>query len=207
MLFRDRLFKTDKINHITITIKHLTNFEKYFYFKSHKYLNKSITLWKNKLGNNMRTKIQNSFIISLILLLMSSFSLSAQTTKSSKKGESNVIHLTKEEFLTKVFNYEKNKEWNYTGNIPCILDFYANWCGPCRMISPYLDQLAEEYKGKIYIYKINVDQERELASVFGASSIPLLIFIPVNGSPLANRGALPKEEIKNAIDNVLLGNK
>ena len=90
------------------------------------------------------------------------------------------------------------------GDKPCILDFYANWCGPCRMISPYLEQLAEEYKGKIYIYKINVDKEKELASAFGASSIPLLVFIPMKGHPNANRGALPKEEIKNAIETLLL---
>jgi thioredoxin len=155
----------------------------------------------------MRTKIKHSFLISLLLLFTGSFSLTAQKTTTSKKEEGKVIHLNKEDFLKKVFNYEKNQDWKYTGDKPCILDFYANWCGPCRMISPYLDQLAEEYKGKIYVYKINVDQEKELASVFGASSIPLLVFIPVNGSPLANRGALPKEEIKNAIDKVLLGNK
>ena len=118
-----------------------------------------------------------------------------------------VIHLTKSEFLQKVFNYEASKEWKYNGDKPCLLDFYASWCGPCRMISPFLDQLAEEYKDKIYIYKINTDQERELASVFGASSIPLLVFIPVNAPPQASRGALPKEEIKKAIDGVLLGKK
>ena len=126
----------------------------------------------------------------------------------SSNEEGKVIHLDKSEFLKKVFNYETSKEWKYVGDKPCLLDFYAHWCGPCRMISPFLDQLAEEYKGKIYIYKINTDQERELATIFGASSIPLLVFIPNNNEqPQASRGALPKEEIKRAIDVVLLGKK
>ena len=173
----------------------------------------------------MRTTLKNGFLFALIALV-SSFSTNIlaqaqpqtqpqpqkkthqQTKKSEgKKEEGKVIHLNKEEFLKKVFNYETSKEWKYSGDRPCVLDFYANWCGPCRMISPFLDELAEEYKGKIYIYKINTDQERELASMFGASSIPLLVFIPMNGQPQANRGALPKEEIKRAIDVVLLGKK
>lgn len=114
-----------------------------------------------------------------------------------------VKHLNKAEFKKLVVNVDA-EGWNYLGDKPCIVDFYASWCGPCRMISPYLDDLAKEYKDKIYIYKINVDEEKELAGYFGASSIPLLIFIPKNGQPQASRGALPKEEIKNAIETVLL---
>ena len=161
----------------------------------------------------MRTTLKNGFLFALIALVCS-FSTNilaqTQTKASTKKTEDKkevvdkVIHLNKEEFLKKVFNYEENNEWKYLGDKPCVLDFYASWCGPCRMISPFLDQLAEEYKGKIYIYKINTDQERELASMFGASSIPLLVFIPMKDQPQANRGALPKEEIKRAIDAVLL---
>ena len=165
----------------------------------------------------MRTTLKNGFLFALIALVCSfSSNILAQPqpqTKTpakkveSKKEEGKVIHLNKEEFLKRVFNFEKSNEWKYLGDKPCVLDFYANWCGPCRMISPFLDELAEEYKGKIYIYKINTDQERELASMFGASSIPLLIFIPMSGQPQANRGALPKEEIRRAIETVLLGKK
>lgn len=167
----------------------------------------------------MGTTLKNGFLSALIALVCSfSTNILAQTqaqtqtqTKTpAKKAEEKkevidkVIHLNKEEFLKKVFNYEESNEWKYLGDKPCLLDFYAGWCGPCRMISPFLDQLAEEYKGKIYIYKINVDQERELAGMFGASSIPLLVFIPIKEQPQANRGALPKEEIKKAIETVLL---
>ena len=149
-------------------------------------------------------------VFTSVFLIGSVHVFAQQTQKSgaSVSGEEGkVIHLTKSDFLKKVFNYETSKEWKYVGDKPCLLDFYASWCGPCRMISPFLDQLAEEYKGKIYIYKINTDQERELAATFGASSIPLLIFIPMNGQPQASRGALPKEDIKKAIDTVLLGKK
>jgi len=164
----------------------------------------------------MKMKLKTGFLFALIVLISSfSSTLFAQTKtqssptvqKTEEGAEGKVIHLTKEEFLKRVFNFEKSTEWKYLGDKPCILDFYAHWCGPCRMISPFLDQLAEEYKGQIYIYKINVDKERELAAAFGASSIPLLVFIPMNGQPQANRGALPKEEIRRAIDTVLLGKK
>lgn len=117
------------------------------------------------------------------------------------------MELTKAEFLKKVYNYETQKEWKYQGDKPCILDFYATWCVPCRMLSPHLDALAKEYKGKIYVYKINVDKERDLAAAFGASSIPLIIFVPMNGQPQANRGYLPKDDLENAINTVLLKKK
>lgn len=156
----------------------------------------------------MRTTFRNiSLLISLFFIGSFSINAVAQAKTDAKKTESKVIHLTKADFLKRVFNYEASNEWKYIGDKPCILDFYANWCGPCRMISPYLDELAEEYKGKVYIYKINTDQEKELAAMFGASSIPLLVFIPMKDQPQANRGALPKEEIKRAIDTVLLGKK
>ncbi len=118
-------------------------------------------------------------------------------------NESLVKHLNKEQFKKLVVDVDKDG-WKFLGDKPCIVDFYASWCGPCRMISPYLDDLAKDYKGQINIYKINVDEEKDLARYFGASSIPLLIFIPKDGQPQASRGALPKEEINNAIKNVLL---
>jgi thioredoxin len=113
-------------------------------------------------------------------------------------------HLTKETFLNKVFNYEKNKEWKFEGELPALIDFYADWCQPCKMIAPILKELAEEYKGKIDIYKVNTESETELAAAFGIRSIPSLLFIPKTGQPQMAQGALPKENLKQAIEEVLL---
>ncbi len=117
------------------------------------------------------------------------------------------IHLTKQEFLTKVANYEESpSEWKYLGDKPAIVDFYASWCGPCKTIAPILDDLAEEYDGQIYIYKIDTEEEEELAAAFGIRSIPTLLFIPMEGQPQMAQGALPKATFKQAIDEVLLKN-
>jgi len=113
-------------------------------------------------------------------------------------------HLTKETFLSKIFDYENNKDWKFEGDLPCIVDFYADWCGPCKMIAPVLEELSEEYKGKINIFKINTEQELELSSAFGIRSIPSLLFIPKTGQPQMAMGALPKESLKQVIDDVLL---
>jgi len=90
-------------------------------------------------------------------------------------------HLTKQAFLEKVFNYEQNTEWKFEGELPCLIDFYADWCGPCKMVAPVLEELSEEYKGKINIYKINTEQETELAGAFGIRSIPSILFVPKDG--------------------------
>jgi len=113
-------------------------------------------------------------------------------------------HLTKQTFLEKVFNYEQNQEWKFEGSLPCIIDFYADWCGPCKMVAPILDELATEYQGKINIYKINTEEEQELAGTFGIRSIPSMLFVPMNGQPQMSVGALPKDSLKKAIDDVLL---
>jgi thioredoxin len=112
--------------------------------------------------------------------------------------------LTKETFLTKVFDYEKNQDWKFNGELPAIIDFWAPWCGPCRMVGPVLEELSEEYKGKVNIYKVNTDEEQELGSVFGIRSIPSILFVPMEGQPKMAVGALPKESIKQAIDKELL---
>jgi thioredoxin len=113
-------------------------------------------------------------------------------------------HLTKETFLQKVFDFTNNKDWNFNGELPCLIDFYADWCGPCKMVAPVLEELSEEYKGKINIYKINTEEEQELAAVFGIRSIPSMLFCPKDDKPQMAVGALPKDALKDAIHNVLL---
>jgi len=112
-------------------------------------------------------------------------------------------HLTTAEFKEKVFNYETNKEWKYEGNVPCIIDFYADWCQPCKMVAPVLEELEEEYQGKIKVYKVDTEVERELAAVFGIQSIPSLLFVPMDAQPQMAMGALPKETFEQAIKDVL----
>ncbi|MBN1155545.1 thioredoxin [candidate division KSB1 bacterium] len=113
-------------------------------------------------------------------------------------------HLTKETFLQKVFNYEQHNEWKYEGELPCIIDFYADWCGPCKMVAPVLEELAQEYKDDIVIYKLDTEKEQELAGAFGIQSIPSLLFVPKEGQPQMAMGALPKETLKKVIEDVLL---
>lgn len=116
-------------------------------------------------------------------------------------------HLTKQKFLEKVFNYEKNKEWKFEGELPCLIDFYADWCAPCKMVAPIMEELSEEYKGKVNFYKINTENEQELAGAFGISSIPSLLFIPKKGQPQMAVGALPKETMVKVIEDELLGSR
>ncbi|MCF8241241.1 MAG: thioredoxin [Melioribacteraceae bacterium] len=113
-------------------------------------------------------------------------------------------HLTKQDFLDKVFNYEQKKEWDYQGELPAIIDFYADWCGPCKMVAPVLEELSDEYEGKIKIFKIDTEAEQELAAVFGIRSIPSILFIPKNDKPQMAQGALPKDSLIQIIDDVLL---
>jgi thioredoxin len=117
-----------------------------------------------------------------------------------------VVHLTAQDFKEKVFNYETGKEWKYEGSLPAIVDFYAEWCSPCKMVAPILEDLALEYSGKIVVYKVNTENEQELASVFGIQSIPTLLFIPKEGQPQAAMGALPRQTFEKVIQDVLLKN-
>jgi len=112
-------------------------------------------------------------------------------------------HLTKETFMIKVFNYEKNKEWKFEGEKPCIIDFYADWCGPCKMVAPILEDLSKDFEGKLDVFKINTEEEQELASVFGIRSIPSFLFVPLEGQPQMAMGALPKETFVKAFKDVL----
>ena len=157
---------------------------------------------------------------SLTLLLLAFMTINFGCANTANKTEENksellatsetnaetgkTIHLTNATFKQYVFNYDLNKEWKYEGDLPCIIDFYADWCGPCKRIAPILDELAKEYDGKIIIYKVNTEKERELAGAFAIQSIPALLFIPVKGQPQMAQGALPKESFIEAINNVLL---
>ncbi len=113
-------------------------------------------------------------------------------------------NLNKDTFLKKVFNYEENKVWKYEGDIPCVIDFWAPWCGPCRAVAPVIEELSKEYEGKVNFYKINTDDEQELAGAFGIRSIPSLLFVPMEGQPKMAVGALPKDALKKAVDTELL---
>jgi thioredoxin 1 len=114
-----------------------------------------------------------------------------------------VEHLTKATFLEKVFNYEENKDWKFEGSKPCIIDFYADWCGPCKIVAPILEELASEYNGRINVFKVDTEKEQELAAAFGIRSIPSLLFVPKDGQPQMAMGALPKESFEKAFKDVL----
>ena len=114
-----------------------------------------------------------------------------------------IIHLTMAGFLRRIADIE-NKEWKFLGDKPALIDLYAPWCGPCKMLSPVLDELSDEYEGKVDIYKVNVDDEEELSAAFGIRSVPTLIFVPMNGAPQMSAGALQKPQLKEAIERILL---
>jgi thioredoxin 1 len=114
-----------------------------------------------------------------------------------------IEHLTLDTFKEKVFNYSESKEWKFEGDKPCLIDFYADWCGPCKMVAPILEELAKEYDGKMNIYKVDTEDQRELAGMFGIQSIPSLLFVPKDGQPQMAMGALPKETLIKAFREVL----
>ena len=123
--------------------------------------------------------------------------------KIRKIKENKMEHLTQETFKEKIFNYEKNKDWKFEGDKPAIIDFYADWCGPCKMVAPILEELSSEYDGKLNIFKVNTEEQQELAAAFGIRSIPSILFIPKEGQPQMSMGALPKETFKKTIEDVL----
>ena len=153
-------------------------------------------------------KTKYTFILSAVMVIVSCCRNSGgdnQQNTNNKEKKMQTIHLTKSEFLVKVADYETSpNEWKYLGDRPAIIDFYASWCGPCKMIAPILEELAAEYGDSIYIYKIDTEKEQELSAAFGIRSIPTLLFVPMEGAPQMAQGAMPKNALKEAIDKVLL---
>ncbi len=116
------------------------------------------------------------------------------------------VNLTTEDFKDIFFDYNKSQEWAYNQDTPAIIDFYADWCAPCKAVAPVLEELSEEYAGKLTIYKVNTEVEQELSSVFGIRSIPSLLFVPTkNKQPMMQAGALPKETLIEVIEKELVG--
>lgn len=146
-------------------------------------------------------------IILLTFLAALMLALPAEARDKNEK-KMKTIHLTEAEFLEKVYNYEQNgDELIYLGDKPALVDFYASWCGPCKAIAPILEELAAEYEGQIYIYKVNTEQERKISQVFNIRSIPTLLFIPMEGKPSMAQGAMPKADLQKSIDELLLNKK
>ena len=142
-------------------------------------------------------------IIALFATLLT-IAVVAYANDDNTKDKSNVINLTKTEFIEKVTDFENIKEWAYKGDKPAIIDFYADWCGPCRKLSPILEEIATEFKDEIYVYKINTDKEPEIATAVGIRVLPTLLFIPLDGKPKSNEGFIPKENLIKIVDSVLL---
>jgi thioredoxin len=150
----------------------------------------------------MKKIIALSIVLQAFLLNYSCAS-SPGDVKETHNNSAAVIHLTNEDFKKLIFNYETNKEWKYAGTKPAIIDFYADWCAPCRQLSPVIEELAREYEGKIIVYKVDTEKEKLLSGNLGISGLPTLLFIPMKGDPQASMGALPKETLVKIINEVL----
>ena len=154
--------------------------------------------------------MKKSLLATLAVFAFALGSFAGEPVKSASGIDSKPIYLTKSEFIKRVVDYEKNKtEWKYKGDKPAIIDFYADWCGPCKKVAPALEELASDYAGKVYIYKINIDKEPELAGLFGVKNIPTFLIIPMKGNPQISSGASAnhaenKTRFKQIIDDVLL---
>jgi len=151
----------------------------------------------------MKKKVLFSIMISS-LFFINCKSENPASVPSKGSGESAVIMLTNDSFKKLVFNYEDNKEWKYEGNMPAIIDFYADWCAPCRQLSPLVDEVAKEYAGKIVVYKVDTEKEKALSQSIGITGLPTLLFIPAEGQPRLSMGALPKASLVKAINEILL---
>ena len=139
----------------------------------------------------------------LIALVIIATAMTANAQE--KKNEPKVKHLTYSEFLKKVWDFERNPTtFEYKGKLPAVIDFYADWCGPCRRVAPIMEKMAEDYEGKLLVYKVNVSEEKDLAAVFQVRSIPMVLFIPVKGNPMMQVGALPESEYRETVEEFLI---
>jgi thioredoxin 1 len=151
----------------------------------------------------MKRKVLLSLLVSLVFLINCN-SEKRGSSETNNNGTANVVHLSNDTFKKMVFNYEVNKEWKYEGSVPAIIDFYADWCAPCRQLAPMLEEIAKEYEGKIIVYKVNTDKETLLTQNMGITGLPTLLFVPAKGSPQMSTGLIPKENLVKAINEVLL---
>ena len=143
-----------------------------------------------------------------LLVGMANASNGNKNNNNKTENKMTVTELTQEDFVKKVYDFKTNPNaWKFEGDKPAVIDFYATWCGPCKMMSPILDEISKEYEGKINIYKVNVDKEADLASVFGIRSIPSLLFVPMKKEPSMVQGAMQKNELKKLVDDILLESK
>ena len=163
-------------------------------------------VWLSSCGGAAKPENNSSTAVTATSMAgQSGTSSEATTDNNSASAEENVVQLTKAVFLDKIYDFEKDpKKWIFKGDKPCVIDFYADWCRPCKMVAPIMAELSEKYKGQITIYKVNVDKERELAQFFGIQSIPTVFFCPPTGDPQMTQGALPKETYEKVITEVLL---
>ena len=140
-------------------------------------------------------------ILIAMMILATAFTVNAQ----DKKDDSKVKQLTYNEFLHKIWDFEDDPtSFKYKGKLPAVIDFYADWCGPCRRVAPIMEKMAEEFEGQLVVYEVNTDQERDLASVFQVRSIPMVLFIPMKGQPLMQVGAMQEKDYRKIIEEKLL---
>lgn len=144
------------------------------------------------------------FYVTYLQVVMPELTPSGFRHRICDTGSMATINLTAKDFRERIFEYATEEEWTYKGSLPAIVDFYADWCGPCRAVAPALEELSDEYEGRLVIYKIDTDMEEELSSLFGIQSIPTLLFIPMEGSPMIQKGALSKNVLRQVIEERLL---
>lgn len=137
--------------------------------------------------------MKRSILVSILCAFMA-FPLAAE----------DVQYITQDQFRDRIFDYKRELDWNFKGDMPCIVDFYTTWCGPCKRLAPIMEELSQTYCDQVKFYKVDTERERELAYVFGIQSIPQVLYIPMEGKPVLLKGLYPKEEIIKIIDDLLL---
>jgi len=151
--------------------------------------------------------MKNIIILSVIITSLFFINCKSENKGSSdakKESTGAVKQLTDEGFKKLVYNYETSKDWKFEGKMPVIIDFYADWCAPCRQLSPLVEKIAEEYSGKIVVYKVDTDKEKMLAQSLGITALPTLLFIPADGTPRASMGVISRENMLKAINDILI---